>query len=112
MGGEISANVDALLPPGADARPGEQVALPDPSRPESAQTAGEGQVLLPTDAGYVVLRDPVKTVGEGDDQVELRRADPEERARKRLRKNLILWVFGIALMGLTMLMVLFFGPLN
>ena len=62
------------------------------------------------EGGLVRLREPVKTVGYGDDAVELRTLTPEERARRRLRKNLILWTVGLVILGVTLAILLITGP--
>jgi hypothetical protein len=39
------------------------------------------------------VRDKPKTIGQGNDEVELRKLSPEERARRRFRYNLLVWTF-------------------
>jgi hypothetical protein len=66
---------------------------------------------VPTeDGGYVTLRDPVKTVGRGDDAIELRTLSPEERARRKLKRNLVLWGFGLLIISITLVLLLVMGP--
>jgi hypothetical protein len=62
----------------------------------TATPSGDGQrLVIPTaDGGTVELHEPTKTVGQGEDQRELRQLTPEERARRRFRRNLIMWVVG------------------
>jgi hypothetical protein len=62
--------------------------------------------------GLFHFREPVKTVGFGDDAVELRSLTPEEKARKRLKKNLILWGFGLIVIGIALVVLLMAGPLR
>ena len=59
----------------------------------------------------MTLREPVKTVGYGDEAIELRAKSPEERARWRLKKNLIIWGFGLIVLVLTFAILLLMGPL-
>jgi hypothetical protein len=69
--------------------------------------------VIPTGDGSVVtVREPVKTVGEGDDEVELRSRTPEERAKRRLRKNLVLWGFGLIVMAIVLIILLTTGPVS
>lgn len=88
--------VDAMLPPALAAveEPGQQVALPDSAR--------GGPDLQ--------LREPIKTVGEGDQRRELVTLSAEEKARRRLRRNLILWACGFMIMVVTTMLLLYFGP--
>jgi len=69
--------------------------------------------VIPTeDGGFTTLRDPVKTVGDGDEEIELRALTPEEKARKKFKKNLILWGFGLAIMAITLYVLLTMGPIS
>jgi hypothetical protein len=96
-----AATAAALLPPGANAdeplaAPREQVAIPRaPQRlPQIPQNVASGAVVVPTaDGGYVAVRESPKVIGSGDDELEVRRLAPEEKARRRLRRNLMLWTF-------------------
>lgn len=85
-----------MLPPALAAveEPGQQVALPDSAR--------GGPDLQ--------LREPIKTVGEGDQRRELVTLSAEEKARRRLRRNLILWACGFMIMVVTTMLLLYFGP--
>jgi len=92
--------IDTLLPPGAgDALPSEitpatEVALPEaPRKPAPLPTnLPEGALVVPTpEGGYATIRKKAKKVGSGEDEVELRELTPEEKAKKRLRYNLIMW---------------------
>jgi hypothetical protein len=51
-------------------------------------------------------------VGYGDDEVELKAHTPEERARRRLKKNLILWAFGFIIIGIVVAILLMAGPIQ
>ncbi|MDX1944735.1 MAG: hypothetical protein SFU86_04945, partial [Pirellulaceae bacterium] len=93
--GPVPSVVDTLLPPGAApvstaaAAPGAQVAIP--AAPQKAPVLAPGAVAMPTpDGGVVAVRDKPKTLGRGDSEIELRRLSPEEKARRRFRRNLIL----------------------
>ncbi|MCH5376728.1 MAG: hypothetical protein JJ992_22410, partial [Planctomycetes bacterium] len=77
--------------------------------PASGRTGGA--VILPTEDGrYVTVREPVKSVGRGDDAIELRSLSAEERTRRKFKKNLILWGFGLVIIGITLALLLFLGP--
>jgi hypothetical protein len=82
------------------------------TRQLGATTAGNRIVLPTEDGGYVTLRDPVKTIGHGDEEIELRTLSPEEKARRKLKKNLILWGFGLLLIAITLALLLFVGPVR
>lgn len=83
-----SWDVKTLLPPGAaDAgTPGEQVALPPAPRPILAPIAGD-----PT----VAVKEKPKVIGRGQNEVEVRRLSPEEKARRKLIRNVILFILGL-----------------
>ncbi len=54
--------------------------------------AHQGIAPVPTSAGAsTALRNRSKTVGEGEQAVELRQLSREEKAKKRFRYNLIMW---------------------
>lgn len=91
--------IDSLLPPGAaseetgPAVPGEQVPIPaaPESRPITANLPA-GMAAVPTaDGGFITIRETPRTIGEGDDEVELKRLSVEEKSARRFRRNLILW---------------------
>ena len=44
------------------------------------------------------IKDRPKVVGEGDDAVEVRRLSPEEKARRRAVRNVILFIVGVAIL--------------
>jgi hypothetical protein len=71
-----------------------------------------GPLVIPTeDGGFVTLREPVKTVGDGDEEIELRTLPPEERERKKQKKNLIIWAVGLVVIAVTLYALLAMGPL-
>ncbi len=95
--------LEPLLPPGAGsadaaAVPHEQLPIPAAPQRAPAKPAGvpPGAIAVPTDdGGYVVVTESSKTVGGGEDAVEVRRLTPEEKARRRFRRGVILWGFCI-----------------
>jgi hypothetical protein len=98
--------IDSLLPPGATSEeagpvvPGEQV--PIPAAPESRPIAAHlppGMAAVPTaDGGFVTIRETARTIGEGDDEVEIKRLSAEEKSARRFRRNLILWGICLAIL--------------
>ena len=107
------------MPPGSRGTPqpsGRQpaAAAPGGATPlRAASGPASGSIVLPTeDGGYVKLREPVKTIGRGDDAVELRTLSPEEKARRKFKRNLILWGFGLVMIAITLALLLFMGPLG
>ena len=69
--------------------------------------------MIPTEDGtFVTVREPLKTVGEGDEEIELRSLTAEERERKKLKKNLIVWGFGLVIIAITLYALLTIGPIN
>jgi len=128
MGGPQSGmgamgGTDILLPPGATG--GAAIApRTGGAGPQTAFAGGSGSVLpqpaggparpimLPTpDGGYVKLRDPAKIVGQGDDALELRTRTAAEKEKWRLKKNLIIWTFGLLVLGITIIILMIMGPL-
>ncbi|MCA9176467.1 MAG: hypothetical protein KDB14_18395 [Planctomycetales bacterium] len=94
---------DDWLPPAPeDDTPGEQVALPTGA--SLAASAGEvkGPAMATEDGQIVMLREPVRKVGVGEDEQEIRLLTPEERAARRLKKNLIVWALGLIVLIATM----------
>lgn len=92
--------LDTLLPPGAgevlssEAAPGAEVAIPEAPRKSAPLPTNvpAGAVVVPTpDGGYATLRKKSKTVGKGEGEVELKELSPEEKRKKRLRYNLVMW---------------------
>ncbi len=69
--------------------------------------------MIPTEDGtFVTVREPLKTVGEGDEEIELRSLTAEERERKKLKKNLIVWGFGLVIIAITVYALLTMGPIG
>jgi len=69
--------------------------------------------VIPTEDGtFVTVREPLKTVGEGDEEIELRSLTAEERERKKLKKNLIVWGFGLVIIAITVYALLTMGPIG
>ena len=54
--------------------------------------------MIPTEEGLVAVKETVKTIGTGDDEIELKRLTPEEKSRRRLVRNLV--VGGVCLLVL------------
>jgi hypothetical protein len=105
--------LDALLPPGAGemtaAVPGEQVAIPAaPKRsPTRHLNLPENAIVVPNpEGGFVTIAETPKTVGEGEDVVEIRRLSSEEKAKRRFRKNLILGGFCLAILVVVLVIML------
>ena len=63
------------------------------------------------DGGEATLHEPVKTAGYGEDAVELRRLTPQEKAKRKRRKNVILFVFCGVILGVAVVILLIMGPL-
>jgi hypothetical protein len=80
----------------------------------NAAIAAPKPISIPVggDPSAIQIRETVKTVGVGDDAVELNSLSPEERARRRLKKNLILWTFGLIVIGITLAILLLIGPIQ
>jgi hypothetical protein len=54
---------------------------------------------LPTgEGGFVAVHERPRVIGEGASEVEIRRLSPEEKARRRFRKNAILFAFCLAVL--------------
>jgi hypothetical protein len=98
-------SIEELLPPGADGAagvtPGEQVEVPDAPRrrPVIAANLPKGSVAVPTpDGGFVTVTESPALIGEGDEEIEVRRLTPQEKARRRFRRNMILWSVSILIL--------------
>lgn len=61
-------------------------------------TATSKAILIPTEAGYVAVREPVKTVGRPGQEIELRTLSPDERQSRRFHTNLLMIVFCVLLL--------------
>lgn len=48
--------------------------------------------------GEYRFREPVRTVGVGDEAVELRRLSPEEKSRRRTRRTFIIMLTGVSIL--------------
>lgn len=69
--------------------------------------------MIPTEDGtFVTLREPLRTVGEGDEEIELRSLTAEEKERKKLKKNLIVWGFGLVIIAIVVYALLTMGPIS
>lgn len=56
-------------------------------------------VLIPLETGgYMAVREPVKTVRHRGEEIELRKLTPEEKAQRKLVRNLFLFVFSIVIL--------------
>lgn len=82
---------------GAAARVSAPVHAADP-----VATVGPGAEHRPphaeTASAALAFREPVKTIRDGDTDIELRQLTPEERRSRRARRNLLLLVVGAALL--------------
>ena len=118
-GSADAAKVDSLLPPGVASQPvpanrplpvTTQQIEQDKAGP-SVPTRSRETIGVPTeDGGFVKLHEPVKKVEFAGEEIELHRLTPEERARKRLFKNIIMLVVGvIALVGTAAILMLAFN---
>ena len=66
-----------------------------------------GAVAVPMEDGSLVtVREKPKTLGRGDSEIELRRLSPEEKAQRRMRRNLILGAFCMVIMGVVALVMM------
>ena len=91
--------------------PQTQVPLPGAPQPAPA-TSNDGSILIQTEDGQqVALRDPVKTVGHGDDERELRPLTPEEKTKRRFVRNIAFWVVCAIILLATLVIMMVIGPL-
>jgi len=95
-----SSKVDSMLPPSADApldsSPKSSTPMTIGSNRPIPAPAEDDEIVIPTeDGGYAKLHEPVKTVAIGDAEMELRRLSPEEKAKRRNRKSLIMLTVGM-----------------
>lgn len=99
--------IDTLLPPGAPsdlaagAVPLQEVPLPSAPVPVS-------KPLATAPAGtFIALqeKESVVTIGHGDNEVTIRKLSPEEKARRRRIKNLVMYAFGIILLVVVILIM-------
>ena len=78
------------------APPGEQLPIPAAPRRllQVPASLAPGVAIVPTEGGgYVTIQESPKVIGSGDDEVEVRRLAPAEKARRRFRKGIFLWTF-------------------
>lgn len=58
-----------------------------------------GTSAVPTPGGgFVTIKDTPKTIVHGDEEIEVRRLTPEEKAQRRFRRNLILGCICLAIL--------------
>jgi hypothetical protein len=97
---EPAADVVPRVPwvePQGDERPTAPVVVPVPTR----RRKGEPVILRTADGGYVTVDDSVRTVRVMGEEVELRRLTPEEKARRRFRRSVVMWAIGALLLIVT-----------
>jgi hypothetical protein len=80
--------------------------------PQSAGGAARPIVLPTPEGGYVRLREPTKVVGSGDDAIDLRTRSSGDKEKWRFKKNLIIWTFGLLVLGLTIIILMMLGPIR
>jgi hypothetical protein len=113
-------NVEELLPPGAGTT-STTALVSEPEEDDedepvpSYQKKGSGDkksgpVIIPTEDGaYVALREPVKTVGSGADERELRTLTPEEKKVRRIIRNIVVWTICTGILAGTMFWLVYRG---
>jgi hypothetical protein len=79
------------------------VAADTPRQPEPSSSPSSSA----SPSAELHFQEPVRTVSRGDRVVTLRSRTPEERARRRTRRNLMMMVGGVSIL---MAIVLFLGP--
>jgi len=62
---------------------------------QAKELGGSASLTISAGQGGVALREPVKKVRHGDDEIELRTLTREEKAARRFRRNIIMAVIGI-----------------
>jgi DNA-directed RNA polymerase subunit RPC12/RpoP len=106
-------DVEDLLPPAAE-KPDAPVVEHDAEAPRADDeraarrqaAAPTKPVLIPTEDGaYIALHEPVKKVAAGGREIELRRLSPEEKERRRFRRNLVVAGLGLFLLIVAMLVM-------
>jgi hypothetical protein len=99
----LAAEKSPITRPAAEAE--KTTARPAPSQQRPEASAAQ-PVLIPTDDGsYISLREPVKTVAIRGREIELRRLSPEEKERRRFRRNLVVAGVGLLALIITMLVM-------
>lgn len=100
--GAASAATDTLaerpVPAPQLADPETPAPQPAPSAPKPAPKPTAGIPLPTSDGDVVTVRDEPRIVRDGDEEVEIRRLSPEEKARRRLRKNIVLFVLCLTIL--------------
>lgn len=107
---------DAILPPGTTGGAAPQTPFSPAGSgamlPPSTGGAARPIVLPTPEGGYVRLREPTKTVGAGDDALELRTRSSADKEKWRFKKNLIIWTFGLLVLGVTIIILMILGPIR
>lgn len=107
----MSAPIPVPTRPEQNATPTASASAPSAQSQGSAH--GSASLVIPTEDGaFVTLREPVKTVGEGDEEIELKSLTAEEKEKKKLKKNLIIWGFGLVVIAITLYALLAMGPIS
>jgi hypothetical protein len=87
-----------------------QPSLPVEKTPKKQTRLSGEKILIPTEEGsFVTVREPVKTVGTGDNEVELKVLTPQEKAKRKLIRNLIVGGFCLIVLIVTMVALYFRG---
>ena len=60
--------------------------------------AASSSAMLQAPAAEMQFREPVKTVGHGANEIELRRLTPEEKDARRRRRNIVMLLTGAAIL--------------
>lgn len=99
-----SEKSDELLPPGAGQGPtSKQIAVRAKSKELVEQP---GRIHMPTEDGDVVtIREPVKTVTVGDEEMELNELTPDEKERRRFIRTIFVWGFCVVVLGASLLLL-------
>lgn len=75
-------------------------------RPPPPERGPGDAVLIPTEEGsYVALHEPVKTVGSGVTERELRVLSPEEKQQRRLIRNIVMYTFALLILIATFILL-------
>ncbi len=78
----------------------------EPATPPSETVATDRSVMLPPDSvadgaaapAPLRLQPPTHRIAGPDGEIELRRLSPEEKARRRVRRNLVLVIAGVTIL--------------
>ena len=99
-----------LLPPGASdsdrAAAGKQVALASDVKNQPIAKDDKEITITTEDGTEVTLHEPVKKVGVGENAIELRSLTPEEKSRRRLIKNIIVFSFCVLVLGISVIVLI------